>query len=255
MSTNFPAPNLEFARPLMNAAGSLGFTPDPRGPVSTGDFGAFVTNPISARARRAANAPRLLSFPGGVLLHTGHPNPGVSGAIRGYAAAWARASMPIVVHLLSGKAEDLRKATLRLEELENVMAVEIGFEVDSSADLVMKFIHAALGELPVIAQLPLPRAFELAEGAISAGASAVSLGPPRGALPGPDGKLVGGRLYGPAIFPQALETVSQLSEAGYPVIAAGGVEGKAQVEAMLAAGALAVQMDIGIWKGMTNNGL
>lgn len=248
MSTDFPAPSLEFAHPLMNAAGSLGFVPDPRGPVSLEKFGAFVTNPISTRARRVANPPSLLPFTGGVLLHTGHPNPGVSSATKQYAAAWARSPVPITVHLLSGKPEEMRKAVLRFEELENTLAIEIGFEADSSVNQVVELIHAAMGELPVIAQLPLPRALELAEDAMEAGASAISLGPPRGALPGYDGKLTSGRLYGPAIFPQALEAVRQLSDAGYPVIGAGGVEGEAQVEAMLRTGAMAVQMDVGLWK-------
>jgi dihydroorotate dehydrogenase (NAD+) catalytic subunit len=249
MSTNFPAPSLEFKRPLMNAAGSLGFAPDPRGSVSTEHFGAFVTNPISVRARRAANPPSMLPFPGGVLLHTGFPNPGVSSAIKQYSAGWARASLPIIVHLLSAKAEELHKAILRLEELENVISVELGFEEDSSGQLVADLVEAATGELPLIAQLPITRALELAETALGAGASAISLGPPRGALAGKDGKVMSGRLYGPAIFPQALEVVRQLGREGVSVIGAGGVESEAQAEAMLEAGATAVQVDVSLWKG------
>ncbi len=232
----------------MNAAGSLGFAPDLYGPTSFEQFGAFVTNPISTRARRVANPPSLYTFPGGILLHSGHPNPGISGAIKTYASSWARAPLPIVIHLLSGKPEEIRKAILRIEELENIIAIEISFETDSATDLVKKVIRAVLGELPVIAQLPLPRALDLAEAAIEAGAAAVSLGPPRGALPGADGKLVSGRLYGPAIFPQALETVRQLSGMGYSVIGAGGVENEKQANSMLAAGAIAAQVDVGIWK-------
>jgi len=248
-----PGVKLEFAVPVMNAAGSLGFAPDPRSELSLANFGAFVTNPISARARRVASPPRLLSFPGGVLFHTGHPNPGVSGAVKQYAAAWARATVPVIVHLLPGKPEELRKAVLRYEELENVMAIELGIGADSSTNLVMDLVQAAMGERPLIAQLPLPRALDLAESAIEAGASAISLGPPRGALADPDGKMVSGRLFGPAIFPQALEVVRHCSGAGYAVIGAGGVEREFQIEAMLAAGALAVQMDIALWKGNSSN--
>jgi dihydroorotate dehydrogenase len=247
MSTEFPAPSLEFAHPLMNAAGSLGFASDPRGPVEMAKFGAFVTNPISTRPRKAANPPSLVRFSGGVLLHTGFPNPGLSGSLKQYVAAWKRSSVPIIVHLLSGKPEEMRKAVLHLEELENVMAVELGFEVDSSADLVTNLIHAATGELPVIAQAPLTRAVELAEVAMEAGASAISLGPPRGSLMA-SGKLVSGRLYGPAILPQALEAVMQISQAGFPVIGAGGVQSDQDAESMITAGAMAVQVDIGLWK-------
>ena len=247
MTTEFPAPSLVFAHPLMNAAGSLGFAPDRRGEVDVEEFGAFVTNPISVRARKSANPPSMLPFPGGVLIHTGHPNPGLSGAVKQYAAAWQRSPVPIILHALSSTPEEMRKAILRLEELENVMAVELGFEADSSSDLVTDLIQAAKGELPLIAQLPLTRAIELAEAAMDTGASAISLGAPRGTLLS-DGKLVSGRLYGPAIFPQALEVVGQLSQAGYAVIGAGGVASAEQAETMVAAGAIAVQLDVSLWR-------
>jgi dihydroorotate dehydrogenase (NAD+) catalytic subunit len=248
MNISPDAPGLEFERPLINAAGSLGFTPDVHGPTQIDKFGAFVTNPISTRTRKPANPPRLLEFPGGILLHTGHPNPGVSGAIKTYASSWVRSPLPVVIHLLTGKPEDVRKAILRFEELENVMAVELGFEPDSSAELVGSTVKSALGELPILAQTPLSR-LDLAETAMRSGASALSLGPPRGSLPTPAGILVSGRLYGPSIFPLALEAVRQLKQMDIKVIGSGGVEREDQAEAMLAAGAIAVQMDVGLWKG------
>lgn len=232
----------------MNAAGSLGFVPDARSDISPESFGAFVTNPISLRARRTANGPRLFSFPGGVLLHTGHPNPGLSAVIKNYAAAWARSALPIIVHLLSAKAEDLHKVLPRIEDLENVLAIELGIEAEMGAAEVKELAMAASGELPLIVHLLQQRASELAVAAMDGGAAAISLGPPRGMLPGADGKLVAGRLYGPAQFPQALATVAELSKMGVPVIASGGVEKQSQGEAMLAAGALAVQIDMALWK-------
>ncbi|MEX1071078.1 MAG: hypothetical protein WEC37_00480 [Anaerolineales bacterium] len=247
MSTNQP-PALDLRSQWMNAAGSLGFAPETRGDVSVEDFGAFVTNPISLRARRTAQPPRLLSFPGGVLLHTGHPNPGLSGAIKRYAAAWARSPLPIIVHLLSAKPDEVRKAMPRIEELENVIAVELGIEANSSRSEVSDLARAASGELPLIVLLPLDRAAELADAAMSGGASAIRLGPPRGSLPAPNGRIINGRLYWPALFPQALAATVELGRLGIPVIAAGGVETKAQGEAMLTAGALAVQIDISLWK-------
>ena len=49
--------DLPLTGPLMNAAGTLGFAPDPRQPHS--DFlDAFVTNPVSLRPRTPANGPR-----------------------------------------------------------------------------------------------------------------------------------------------------------------------------------------------------
>jgi dihydroorotate dehydrogenase (NAD+) catalytic subunit len=70
----------------------------------------------------------------------------------------------------------------------------------------------------------------------------------RGSLPVADRKLVSGRLYGPAIFPLALSATALLAEQGIQVIAAGGVSTQEQGQAMLDAGAMAVQIDVGLWK-------
>jgi dihydroorotate dehydrogenase (NAD+) catalytic subunit len=79
--------------------------------------------------------------------------------------------------------------------------------------------------------------------------AAISLGPPRGAIPGPDAALVHGRLYGPALFPLALAAIKTIKEIGLPVIGAGGVYRSQDVEIMLSAGASAVQLDSVLWRG------
>jgi len=66
--------DLIFQKPIMNAAGMLGFSPDLRAPVTWDDFGAFITNPLSLRPRKAANQPAAIEYPGGFLLHSGLPN-------------------------------------------------------------------------------------------------------------------------------------------------------------------------------------
>jgi dihydroorotate dehydrogenase len=57
-------------------------------------------------------------------------------------------------------------------------------------------------------------------------------------------------LNGPALFPQALLAVRDAARANIPVIGAGGVGSKQNADAMLAAGALAVQVDASLWKGI-----
>lgn len=239
---------LDLRHPWMNAAGSLGFAPDPRISPSLESFGAFTTNPISLRPRRTSGQPRQLTFPGGVLLHTSHPNPGLSASIKRYAGAWARASLPIIVHLLSSTPEEMRKAVLRIEELENILAIELGVEPDASPELVRDLLTAVMGELPVIVQLPPTRIPELAELVFATDVAAISFAPPRGSLASADGKLISGRLYGPALYPQTLELTRQLGKQKFPFIASGGVDSKAQGEALFKAGALAVQVDISLWK-------
>ena len=242
---------LIFPSPLLNAAGSLGFAPDLDGPIDLDLLGAFITKPISARPRKAANGQRLSHIPGGVIMHSGHPNPGLSAVIRTYSARWAECPIPIIVHLLGGSEDNLGSMVERLEMLENVMAIELGLPWDISISEAAQITKEALGELPLIVRLPLPRAFDLAPKIIDAGAVAVSLGPPRGATVGKDGSLIHGRLYGPSVLPQALQIVEALAQEDVPVIGAGGVYSPDDAQAMLDAGALAVQLDTVLWRGDT----
>ena len=94
-------------------------------------------------------------------------------------------------------------------------------------------------------RLPLEKAGTLGQAVIDAGASAISLGAPRGRLDG-----ISGRMYGPGIFPLALQAVENLAGLGLPVIGAGGVYQPKDVDTMLEAGALAVQVDTVLWRGM-----
>jgi dihydroorotate dehydrogenase (NAD+) catalytic subunit len=59
--------------------------------------------------------------------------------------------------------------------------------------------------------------------------------------------LITGRLYGPSLFPQTLETVYSAAKIGLPILGAGGVWSKENAQAMISAGALAVQVDAVLW--------
>lgn len=241
--------DLTFASPILNAAGSLGFCPERRGPVDLERLGAFITNPISRRARRPAQSRRCLAYPGGFLLHSGFPNPGITQAIRRNRENWSRSSLPVIAHLLAEDAAGLAQMVGRLEGVEGITGIEVGLPLELGATAAAELLQAALGELPVVARLPFERAYDLARALAGLPLAAFSLGPPRGVLPGLAAGSLRGRLYGPAIFPQALAIVAGLAGGGIPVIGAGGVYGPEQVQAMLAAGAAAVQVDAALWSG------
>jgi len=241
--------DLSFSQPLMNAAGALGFVPDPYGPIDLSPFGAFITNPISREVRTPAHGKRVFPFPGGFLLHTGYPNPGVKAALRRYATQWVHSSLPVIVHLLPGRVEETAEMVSLLERVEGLLAVEVGLPPEVDATAAAAFASAACGELPVIVRLPFEHPLELARAVAKVDIAAVSLAPLRGAAQNPPGNLAHGRLYGPALFPQALEAVYAIAQAGIPVIGAGGVFFQEHVDAMLSAGALAVQVDSVLWRG------
>jgi dihydroorotate dehydrogenase len=239
--------DLAFATPLMNAAGSLGFTPEVRGRIDLARLGAFVSNPVSLSGRSPAQARCCQSYPGGILLHTGYPNPGLNQVIRRYRTKWARSPLPVIVHILGENPAQVSTVVRRLEGLVGVVGVELGLPVEVDRSAAVELIQAGLGELPLIVRLPLERITDLPQMITRHPISAVSLGPPRGILPGSIGGTKRGRLYGPAIFPQSLAAVTSLARSGIPVIGAGGVYSQLDVQAMLAAGAVAVQVDMALW--------
>jgi dihydroorotate dehydrogenase (NAD+) catalytic subunit len=233
--------------PIMNAAGSLGFVLDSNTPIDISQLGAFVTNPVSGRKRTPASGTRFLEFAGGFLLHTGYPNPGLNSAIRRYSSHWRRSPVPVLVHLLVQSPGEVSRMVERLESLDGVMGVELGLPPGTDTDLAADLVNAAVGELPVIARLPFEHAIELGSALADFDLMAFSLSPPRGALPVQEGELVHGRIYGPSIFPLALAVVEKLVAMELPVIGAGGVYSTQDADAMLAAGAFAVQIDTSLW--------
>jgi dihydroorotate dehydrogenase (NAD+) catalytic subunit len=249
-----PKRDLVFTTPYMNAAGFLGFAPDSHLPVDLSRLGAFVTNPLSQRPRAPSHERACLSYPGGFLLHTGHPNPGLKAGLRRYAPRWARSPSPVIVHLLAGDSAGVAQAARRLETVEGVMALELGFPPGVAVATATAMLGAAVGELPVITQLPLERAGELFRPLVDAGASGVSLGPSRGALVLPGGRTLSGRLYGRSVFPLALAVLRQLSSVDLaspvPLIASGGIYSWSAAQALLDHGASAVQLDGWLWVGM-----
>jgi len=239
--------------PLMNAAGCLGFSPHARVPVELSQFGAFITNPISLKPRKPARQAGLYQYPGGVMLHSGFPNPGLKATVRRNAQRWQRADVPVIIHLLGESTAELAGAVRSLEEMENILGLEIGLADDTPLEAAVQVVQLALGELPLMVRLPMLRFSELAAPVMEAGASLVSLSPPRGALQTPDGAIQTGRLYGPGIFPLALQTVQALAAQGIPVVGVGGIYRSGQAQAMLAAGAIAVQVDTALWRGYWEN--
>jgi dihydroorotate dehydrogenase len=244
--------DLSFATAYQNASGSLGFIP-PADHPDVARLGAFVTNPISLKPRSATRSPLVIRYPGGFLLHTGYPNPGLRMAMQRFAPHWSRMEIPVIVHLLCIRVSDLPEMINRLEKVSGIIAIELGLPPQIEPDMLLSLAQAVVGELPIIMRIPLDQVNglidKLALLAGEHGIAAFSLGPPRGVLPGGTNRLVHGRLYGPGIFPFAMAALHRLAALKVPVIGGGGVYSLEQAEVMLAAGALAVQFDAVLWRG------
>lgn len=244
--------DLVMKAPFVNAAGMLGFTPDPHSMPFLDQLGAFITNPISRTPRQPAGNRCYLPFPGGFLLHTGLPNPGISRAIRQYQRGWGGATLPVIVHLLVEMPDPLSEMVQKLEGLENILAVELGLPPDCTSEQLLEFSSAAYGELPVVISLSPDQIPVLLATLKELQPAGVHLSSSRGTLPGPDGELVSGRLYGPATFPVMLSAVRVLLVAGLRVIVDGGIVKSEQVKTLLDCGVSAVGLGSVLW-GINQN--
>jgi len=220
--------DLTFSSPYMNAAGTLGFAPDYRAPAPWDSFGAFVTNPLSLRPRKPTANPALIEYPGGFLLHTGLPNPGLNTTIKKHARRWADSRLPVIVHLMADRPDETMRMVQSLEELDNITAIELGFAPLLADDIILLTVEKSLGELPLIVSLPTEQALSLGPRVMQEGAAAISLAAPRGMLLLENGEQVTGRLSGAGLFPGAMLTVRDTARAGIPVIGAGGVGSKSR---------------------------
>lgn len=239
---------LILTHPFVNAPGTLGFAPDRQASSILPGLGAFITNPISRRSRKPASNRCCLEFSGGFLLHTGHPNPGISRAISRYKQRWAGAPLPIIIHLLAETPETAGEMVGKIESLENILALELGLSPQISPDDLEALFDAASGELPVVITINPQQIPTLLEIVQELQPAAVHLVEPRGTLPGPDGEMVTGRLFGPAIFPLMLQAAQTLVTSGLRVIADGGCVTRWQVEALKKCCVTAVGLGAGLWQ-------
>jgi len=245
-SHQVPKQDLVFRKPILNAAGTLGFTPELHAPVDWDSLGAFTTNPISLRPRVPAETPRLIKYPGGLLIHSGVSNPGLRMLLRQCAQSWIHSSVPIVAHLMADRPEETREMVLALEGIENLLAIELSFAPLLADDLILLTVDLSIGEVPIIVSLPADQLLRLGPVVEARGSAAISICPPRGTLLS-KGKPVSGRLFGPGLFPLSLERVRSACKLGLTMIGSGGVTTMADADAMLATGALAVELDICLW--------
>jgi len=84
---DFPQAAIEIIPGWINATGMLGFAPPSTWPLSHPPV-SFVTNPISDKPRSPSTSRKAVSYPGGLLCHTGWPNPGFGKVLKLYAKRW-----------------------------------------------------------------------------------------------------------------------------------------------------------------------
>ncbi len=244
------APNrkqgLTLANPIIAGSGSVGFGHEAKDLIALDPFGAIVTSPISLRPRRGNAQPRLIEMRGGLLLNHGDQNAGWHRVLEKFGGAWARSKAPIIVHL-AGHVSELIELAKRVEGTRGVAGVEIDIENEEMLSL-LSALRVEM-ELPILARLPYAST-PFASLTVEAGADAlVCIAPPRGAaMDFQSGRMIEGEIYGPLVKPLALKTLQDVSAStSVPLIGAGGIHSKEDVNEFLAVGASAVMVDSLAW--------
>lgn len=243
--------------PVMPAAGTVGFGEAYRDNVNVEKLGAIVTHPVTYEAWSPASGTRVVPMPGGVLMHTGLPNPGLNKVLKQHRNLWKMLPLPVILHLVATREDHVRKSAARLDEEESVAAIELGLADDITWQDAEALVKAARSrfEKPLLVRLPLMDVYDIADAAVDAGADAlVVAAPPRGTARDPKtGRLVGGRIYGPLVRPLVLRMVGLITRrmeetnTGVPVIGAGGIHAGLDAREYIEAGAVAVQVDAVTW--------
>jgi dihydroorotate dehydrogenase (NAD+) catalytic subunit len=244
--------SLHLATEVIGASGVFGYSTEYARLLDLSKLGAFVTNPVTLKPRRAAEGTHVVALDSGVLIHTGLPNPGIHKVHQLHASRWKNMPTPIVVHVIAANPEELAQCVQIIDQHYGVDGIEIGIHDEFVHREVRKFMEAARSNthLPILAQLPLATAGQVALAAEDGGADAlVVAASPRGTARDPlTGKFVGGRIYGPWLKPQGLRAVGQIAaRAKIPVIGAGGIFNPIDARDYIEAGAKAVQIDAVAW--------
>ena len=230
----------------LNAPGFLGPLPPARVELDV-EMGAFLPISLSLQPRNPVENRCLARYPGGVMLHTGLPNPGLRAAVKQYGARWGRLDLPVWLALLPNNGEEAAEMSEVVDDLENVAVVQVELPRQASREERRNILAAAQGEKPFFVDLPLDQVNREMLGLIQeSAASGVVLSGPRGRLLN-NGKWVNGRLYGPALYPQVISVLHTLRRLNRPIIVGCGVSSIEQGEQLLGLGVEGVQLDLLLW--------
>lgn len=246
---------LRLATPVLTASGCGGTGRELASYLDLADLGAFTTRTITLDPRPGAPGRRVVPTPAGLLADTGHQNPGLQGFLATELPWLAQQRVRTVVSVTASSLGEYGELARRVGAAPGVHGVEVNLDQVTDPHQAGKVVHVVRREAPrgvlVLVKLRTGAGtVDVARAVAREGADAVVVGH---GLPGlvldPDTLThalgsVGGWLSGPAVLPVTLRAVWDLKAElpDVPVVACGGVRTGADAVALLAAGAVAVQV-------------
>ncbi len=254
---------LELKNPVMTASGTFGYGLEFNDFISIDEIGGIIVKGTTLEPRQGNDYPRMAEVPSGMLNCVGLQNKGVEYFCSNIYPQIKDINTNMIVNVSGSTLEDYATCAARINELDNIPAIELNISCPnvkaggmafgvtaSGAASVVKAVREVYDKTLIVKLSPnVTSVVDIAKACEAEGADSVSL---INTLMGmaidiekrkPILSIATGGLSGPAVKPVALRMVWQVAKAvNIPVIGLGGISSATDAIEFLMAGATAIQI-------------
>ena len=254
---------LELKNPVMTASGTFGYGLEFNDFISIDEIGGIIVKGTTLEPRQGNDYPRMAEVPSGMLSCVGLQNKGVEYFCSNIYPQIKDINTNMIVNVSGSTLEDYASCAARINELDNIPAIELNISCPnvkaggmafgvtaSGAASVVKAVRKVYDKTLIVKLSPnVTSVVDIAKACEAEGADSVSL---INTLMGmaidiekrkPILSIATGGLSGPAVKPVALRMVWQVAKAvNIPVIGLGGISSATDAIEFLMAGATAIQI-------------
>lgn len=254
---------LELKNPVMTASGTFGYGLEFNDFISIDEIGGIIVKGTTLEPRQGNDYPRMAEVPSGMLNCVGLQNKGVEYFCSNIYPQIKDINTNMIVNVSGSTLEDYASCAARINELDNIPAIELNISCPnvkaggmafgvtaSGAASVVKAVREVYDKTLIVKLSPnVTSVVDIAKACEDEGADSVSL---INTLVGmaidiekrkPILSIATGGLSGPAVKPVALRMVWQVAKAvNIPVIGLGGISSATDAIEFLMAGATAIQI-------------
>ena len=254
---------LELKNPVMTASGTFGYGLEFNDFISIDEIGGIIVKGTTLEPRQGNDYPRMAEVPSGMLNCVGLQNKGVEYFCSNIYPQIKDINTNMIVNVSGSTLEDYASCAARINELDNIPAIELNISCPnvkaggmafgvtaSGAASVVKAVREVYDKTLIVKLSPnVTSVVDIAKACEDEGADSVSL---INTLMGmaidiekrkPILSIATGGLSGPAVKPVALRMVWQVAKAvNIPGIGLGGISSATDAIEFLMAGATAIQI-------------
>ena len=258
--------NLKLKNPVMTASGTFGYGVEFADLVNLEDIGGIIVKGTTLYAREGNDYPRMAETASGMLNCVGLQNKGVDYFCKHIYPTIKDIQTNMIVNVSGSCPEDYAECAARINELDNIPAIELNISCPNvkqggmafgvtcaGATSVVKAVREAYHKTLIVKLSPnVTDIAEIARAVEDAGADSVSL---INTLMGmsidierrkPRLSIATGGLSGPAVKPVAVRCVWQVAKAvRIPIIGLGGIMNAEDAIEFMMAGASAIEIGTG----------